>query len=346
MFFRYKANPQLLRSDVASLKKGDWVVIDEAQRVPELLNEVHSLYESVGLQFAITGSSARKLRRSDANLLAGRLLRCDFFPLTWNEVGSAKLFENCLAFGSLPATLNSPDSAPDMLASYVQTYLREEVAAEALTRNLEPFARFLMTAAQHHGQLLNIESIAKQAAIKRGSVDNYFRIIEDTLLGFRLPALRLGARAREVAHPKFYFFDAGVARAAAGWVREVVPEAWLGFSFETLVLNELRAYNSYKRLDKNFFHYSVTSSFDVDLLIEIKKKILQQPASYLAIEVKLAKKWQSAWTKILRNFADDKKSNVSKCFGVYLGSETLTDGNVTILNFTDFSQRLWAGEIF
>ena len=345
-FYRYQARPSLLREDVAHLLPGDWIVIDEAQRVPDLLHEVHSLYETKGLQFALTGSSARKLKRADANMLAGRALRCDFFPLTWAEMGDDAMQDLCLDYGSLPHVVTAPKFAPDTLASYVQTYLKEEVAAEALTRSLEPFARFLQVAAQRHGQLLNVESVAQEAAVKRRSVDNYFSILEDTLLGFRLPALRLGRRAKEVAHPKFYFFDAGVARAAAGWLRETMPDAWRGFSLETLVLNEIRAYNSYRRKDRNIYHYSVTGSLDVDFIVETAKKVMHSPAAYLAIEVKLAKKWQRSWSHALTSFCTGSEARIAKAYGIYLGADTISDGPVEVMNLNEFSRRLWEGRIF
>lgn len=345
-FFRYKANPAAIREDLADLKAGSWVVIDEIQRVPELLNEVHSLYETRGLEFALTGSSARKLKRANVNLLAGRALRCDFFPLTGAEIQDESLLSHAIEYGTLPAIVKSPHLAADTLASYVETYLKEEIAAEALTRNLEPFARFLMVAAQHHAQLLNVESVALQCSVKRRSVDNYFQIVEDTLLGFRLPAANLGARSKEAVHPKFYFFDPGVARGASGWLREQMPDTWRGFSFESLVLNEIRAYNSYRKKDKNIFHYTVTGSFNIDFLIENQKKILQQPASYIAVEVKLAKHWRPEWTKTLTDFSADKKSKIHTCYGIYLGKETQIHGATTVMNFQEFSRRLWSGQIF
>lgn len=347
-FFRYQAEPSMLRQQVEALRlaEGDWVVIDEAQRVPEILNEVHSLYESHGLNFALTGSSARKLKRADANLLAGRAIRRDFFPLVFGEIRYAADIHACIDFGTLPYVVTHPEFAADTLASYVATYLKEEIAAEAMVRNLEPFARFLMTCAQHHGQLLNIEAIAREASIKRRNADNYFQILEDTLLGIRLPAIRLGIKQKEASHPKFYFFDGGVARAAAGWIRETLPDAWRGFSFEGLVLGELRAYNSYLKRDKNIFHYAVTNSFDVDFVIETTKKILQRPATYIAIEVKLAKKWRSEWTSTLKQLVEAPNSPVSRGFGIYLGAESFQDGPITVLSFHDFVSKLWAGEVF
>lgn len=342
--YRYRSNPSLIRSDLAGLRAGDWAVIDEAQKVPDLLDEIHSLYESRRINFAITGSSARKLRRADVNLLGGRAIRCDFFPLAWAEIKRASLFEPCLAYGTLPPVLTDPTHAADTLASYVGTYLQEEIAAEALTRNIQPFARFLQVAARHHAQVLNVERVAQQAAIKRRTVDTYFEILEDTLLGLRLPAFRPGLRSKEVAHPKFYFFDAGVARAAAGWIRESMPEEWRGFSFETLVLGELRAFNSYRRKDRRFFHYSVTGAFDIDFVVETQKKVFNRPSRFVAIEAKASSQWRSEWNKPLAMLSE--KGSLDAVYGVYLGTKTLVNDTVTVLPFAEFSRRLWGGDIF
>lgn len=188
--YRYRSNPALIRADLAGLRAGDWVVVDEAQKVPDLLDEIHGLYESRRLHFAITSSSARKLRRADVNLLAGRAVRRDFFPLVWAEIEQPSLLGACLDHGTLPPVLADPVHAADTLASYVGTYLQEEIAAEALTRDVQPFSRFLQVGARHHAQVLNVERVAQQAAIKRRTVDTYFELLEDTLLGFRLPAFR------------------------------------------------------------------------------------------------------------------------------------------------------------
>lgn len=342
--FRYRAQPALIRSDLAHLRPGDWAVIDEAQKVPELLDEIHGLYESRRINFAITGSSARKLRRADVNLLAGRALRCDFFPLAWCEIDRPSLLPSCLDFGTLPHVLGDPAHAADTLVSYVGTYLQEEIAAEALTRSLQPFARFLQVAARHHAQLLNVERVAQQSAVKRRTVDTYFDLLADTLLGFRLPALRLGMRSKEAGHAKFYVFDAGVARAAAGWARETMPEEWKGYSFETLVLGELRAFNSYRRKDKQIFHYTVTGGFDVDFVVETEKKVLSRPARYVAIEAKAAARWKPEWSAALRAIAEHGR--VAAAYGVYLGTKTIVADGVTVMPFPEFSQRLWAEKIF
>jgi predicted AAA+ superfamily ATPase len=342
--YRYRSNPSLIRSDLAGLRSGEWAVIDEAQKVPDLLDEIHGLYESRHINFAITGSSARKLRRADVNLLGGRAIRCDFFPLAWAEIKQAALLEACLDYGTLPPVLSDPSYAADTLASYVGTYLQEEVAAEALTRNVQPFARFLQVAARHHAQVLNVERVAQQAAVKRRTVDTYFEILEDTLLGIRLPAYRPGFRSKEAAHPKFYFFDAGVARAAAGWIRETMPDEWRGFSFETLVLGELRAFNSYRRKDRRLFHYSVTGAFDIDFVVETKKKVFNRPARFVAIEAKASSQWRSEWNGPLATLSG--QGSIDAAYGVYLGQKTIVNDTVTVLPFAEFSRRLWSGDIF
>ena len=342
--YRYRSNPSLIRTDLAGLRAGEWAVIDEAQKVPDLLDEIHGLYESRHIHFAITGSSARKLRRADVNLLGGRAIRCDFFPLAWAEIRQPSFFEACLAYGTLPPVLTDPSHAADTLASYVGTYLQEEIAAEALTRSVQPFARFLQVAARHHAQVLNVERVAQQAAIKRRTVDTYFEILEDTLLGLRLPAYRPGFRSKEVAHPKFYFFDAGVARASAGWIRETMPEEWRGFSFETLVLGELRAFNSYRRKERRLFHYSVTGAFDVDFVVETRKKVFNRPARFVVIEAKASSEWRPEWTRPLATVSEH--GSIDAAYGVYLGKKTVVNDTVTVLPFAEFSRRLWAGDIF
>jgi uncharacterized protein len=262
----------------------------------------------------------------------------------WAEIRRPALLRACLEHGTLPHVLSDPRHAADTLVTYVGTYLQEEIAAEALTRNLQPFTRFLQVAARHHAQLLNVERIAQQAAVKRRTVDTYFEVLADTLLGFRLPALRLGLRAREAAHPKFYFFDAGVARAAAGWARDTMPEEWKGYSFETLVLGELRAFNAYRRKDRQIFHYSVTGGFDVDFVIETEKKVLTKPPRFVAIEAKASAHWKAAWSGHLAAFGAHR--HVTATYGVYLGTKTIVDDHVTVLPFAEFSRRLWAGDIF
>jgi len=194
------------------VRKGDWIVIDEIQRVPDLLNEVHDLIESKGRVFILTGSSARKLRRDSVNLLAGRALTYHMHPLTVREQGEAFRLEESLRYGHLPARFSEQDPAK-YLRDYVQTYLREEVMQEGLTRNAGQFSRFLEVASFSQGSLINVSEIARDARIQRAVAESYFSILEDLLIGVRLPVFSRRAKRKLIHHGKFFYFDAGVYRA-------------------------------------------------------------------------------------------------------------------------------------
>ena len=196
-------NPSLLRKMIARLRRGSWVVIDEVQRIPSLLNEVHRAIEDLGLKFALLGSSARKLRRTGVNLLGGRALVKYMHPLIPVEMGDEYEISRTLQYGSLPLIVASRNPA-EQLRGYVQSYLREEIQVEALVRNLPGFARFLQVAALFHGQVMNVDGVARDAGVARTTVQGYLEIIEDTLLAFRLPAFEGRLRVKEKRHPKLY----------------------------------------------------------------------------------------------------------------------------------------------
>ena len=218
------------------------MLIDEVQKVPELLDEVHHLYEERRLHFALSGSSARKLKRSGVNLLAGRAINRRMFPLTFPEYSSGNFSSDDLTeWGTLPLVLDQFEHRAETLSSYVDNYLRQELLEEGIVRNIEPFVRFLAVAGQMNGQTLNVENVARESKVGRTTVDKYFAVLVDTLIGFRLAAYQPSIRVNEVAHPKFYFFDAGVARAAAGLAFESLDKYYKGFLFETYLLNEVRA---------------------------------------------------------------------------------------------------------
>jgi predicted AAA+ superfamily ATPase len=190
----------------------DWVIIDEVQRVPDLLNEVHRLIESRKLRFVLSGSSARKLRRKGVNLLAGRALTRQMHPLTALELGKDFDLSRALRFGCLPFACTTEDPR-DYLKSYVATYLREEVQQEGFARNIGAFSRFLEAASFSQGSVLNMAAVARECAIPAKVVEDYFSILEDLLIAIRVPVFTRRAKRRLAAHPKFYFFDAGVFQA-------------------------------------------------------------------------------------------------------------------------------------
>ncbi len=344
-FIPLSQNPSLLREKIDHLKSGQWVVIDEIQRIPALLDEVHALYEEKHLHFALSGSSARKLKRGGANLLAGRALQKYLFPLIYQEYAGYAKLNDVIDWGCLPAVVMDKQNRADMLSTYVETYLRQELMEEGLLRRLEPFARFLKIAGIYNAQILNVENVARECHVSRTTVDKYFEILEDTLIGYRLFPIQLGLQTKETTHPKFYFFDSGVARACAGLIYEEVDNVWRGFSFETYILHELRAYNHYNKKNREFFYYKVSGGSEIDFLVELSKKTLSKAQEFLAIEVKCSKKWDRRWSK---NLSEIKKSSnkIRRLVGVYLGDEILTQGEVSIFPILEFLKRLEQGEFF
>ncbi len=339
-------NPSLLREKCGPLKAKDWVLIDEIQRVPELLNEVHSLYEDMKLNFALSGSSARKLKRGSANLLAGRALQTYMFPLVWPEFPKNWSLQDAIDWGGLPGLVTDPENKRAMLATYVETYLRQELLEEGLLRAAEPFMRFLNVAGIMNGQILNVENISREASVKRTTVQTYFEILEDTLIGFKLPAYQAGLKVKESRHPKFYFFDTGVARSCADLVRSEIDNSYRGFLFETFLLQQLRAYNSYSGAELKLSHYNITGSADIDCIVEIRKKTQSSAAEVICLEFKLSKKWDSKWNKAIDEFAGQGKVKVSRKIGIYLGREKLKKDGFEVWPAEDFLDQLFKGKIF
>lgn len=256
----------------------NWVIIDEIQRIPELLNEVHRLIENRHIRFVLTGSSARKLRKKGVNLLAGRAVTRSMHPLTTGELGDDFSLDHSLRYGLLPSVYIESDPG-DYLDSYVHTYLREEIQQEGLTRNLQTFARFLETASFSQGALLNIAEIARECGVNRKMAEEYFRILEDLLLASRLPVFTRRARRRTTAHPKFYLFDAGVFRAIRPKGPLDRPEEIDGAALETLIFQELRAINENYRMGYELYYWRTSNRQEVDF-------VLYGEQGLIAIEVK------------------------------------------------------------
>lgn len=221
------ADPELFADELRSRPPGSWVVVDEVQRIPGLLNYVHQFVEEQGLRFVLLGSSARKLKTSGTNLLAGRALWNVMYPLVPEELGDHFELDTVLSFGTIPLVWTSADRRRT-LESYVHLYLREEVRAESLVRNLPGFVRFLPIAALCHGQVVNIAGIARDAGVARTTVSGYLEILEDTLLATRLPAFEARLRVRERKHPKLYWTDPGLVRAVKRQLGPVTEEETVG----------------------------------------------------------------------------------------------------------------------
>lgn len=270
---RLALNPSLLAAEVA-LKKPRWVIVDEVQKIPPLLNAVHSIIENPQLSatmFALTGSSARKLKRSGANLLAGRAFVNHLFPLTHQELGSDFDLHQALEWGTLPKVtlLGSAREKAAFLRAYASTYLKEEVWAEHIIDKLEPFRKFLPICAQMSGEILNYTAIAKDVGVHDKTIKSYYQILEDTLLGFSLEPYHRSLRKRQKKAAKFFLFDTGVARALHGTLRAgLAPGGFdYGKAFEQWLIGEFHRLSSYQE-DDAVFSYIGTDSTEIDLIIE------------------------------------------------------------------------------
>jgi len=322
------------REKVEAHAHGSWIVVDEVQRLPGLLNEVHDLISrhGDGYKFALRGSSARKLRRLDVNLLAGRVIERAMFPLVARELGSEFDLDTVLRFGSLPGIYSDPSYRVEKLRAYVHTYLRQEIQQEALVKDLGSFHRFLRVAAIMHGQVVNHAAISRDAAVARTTVQRFFETLVDTLVGYLLPAWQAKAKVREHAKPKFYFFDPGVVRAICDLMDEPLADVQAGFLLEGFILHELRAAIEYQRLGGEIFYWSTPGSKEIDF-------IWVKGSRCVAVEVKNSRKWRSAYAKTINEFID--AGRVTRGFVVYRGTERYRSGKVTGLPVEDFLSLIY-----
>jgi predicted AAA+ superfamily ATPase len=303
-FRRLNARPELLRAELAAaLLKGPvtHVMIDEIQRVPALLNEVHSLIEThKDICFALSGSSARKLKRSHANMLGGRAWTFHLYPLTCQELGKHFDLARTLGFGTLPAVYLAQDNADriEILKSYVDTYIREEIEVEAQLRNIGTFLRFLPMVASENGAQINFLNIAREISTSHNTVRAYYQILEDTLLGFFLYPFTKSVRKKIARHPKFYLFDCGIVRAilkktSAPMIEESEE---FGRAFEHFLICEIQRINEYLRLDLDISFFRTESGSEVDC-------VLQFPSGEIwAIEIKSTINPSSSHCSGLRSF--------------------------------------------
>jgi predicted AAA+ superfamily ATPase len=308
------ADPSLFGAELRGLRKGSWAVIDEVQRIPTLLNEVHRFIEERNLRFALLGSSARKLNTAGTTLLAGRALRKRMFPFVPEELQKDFALERVLRFGGIPLIWMAEHKA-STLEAYVQMYLKEEIRAEALVRNLPGFVRFLPIAALFHGQVVNISGIARDSGVARTTVEGYLEILEDTLLTFRLPAFESRLRARERKHPKLYWVDPGLVRAIKKHLGPVANEE-RGVLLEGWILTLLRAYAEENELYDEIAYWSPTQARQVEVDF-----LLKRGRAYLAIEVKSQSRYSTSLLPGLR--AIGELPNLVRRILVYGGSRSL-----------------------
>ena len=335
---RLNRNPGALFDELSGLEKGSWVVIDEVQKAPVLLDQVHRLMETCGLRFVLSGSSARKLRRGGTNLLAGRAVTTELFPLVSAELGGDFELERALDLGGLPLVTVEP--APrEYLRSYADTYLDQEIRAEALTRNFAGFARFLEVAARSNGQMTNVSAIARDAGVARTSVQNHFDLLVDTLIGYWLSPWKLKTANKQVRHSKFYLFDCGVARALAGRMPYPVGDEERGSLLETLILGEMRAHLAYSGLRYPLHFWRDHHGAEVDVLAETA-------TGYTAVEIKASRRWERRFNRGLQKVRTHLGVEKTKCFGVYLGDREALIDDVRIFPAQTFLKLLWEGGVF
>jgi predicted AAA+ superfamily ATPase len=319
LFNDLTANPQRLSNFFPPGFK-DWIIIDEVQRIPDLLHEVHRLIETKKYRFVLTGSSPRKLKGRGPNLLAGRALTLSMHPLSVAELGDDFRLEHSLRYGQLPSVYTEADPKK-YLEAYVKTYLEEEIRQEGLTRNLSAFARFLEAASFSQGSVLSISSVARECHVERKVVESYFSILEDLMIGYRVPIFSKKAKRRLIVHPKFYFFDAGIYRILRPMGPLDAPEEVDGFALETLFLQELIALNSALDFGYKIFYWRTSNGREVDF-------VLYGPKGLLAFEIKRTSRIASAMLGGLKSFLADYP--MAKAYFVYTGNRRMYDGKIEI----------------
>jgi predicted AAA+ superfamily ATPase len=328
-----KSFPQARRYDLLSTREALRLSRDPGM----LYNEVHRLMEDRGLHFLLSGSSARKLKKGDVNLLAGRALTAHMFPLVSRELGGEADISRLMTEGSLPLAVTGSDPV-SFLTTYAETYLQEEIKAEALTRNVGHFSRFLEIAARQNAQLTNVKAMARDAGVARQTVQNYFEILNDTLIGYWLSPWKLKHSTKQVSHPKFYFFDAGVARALSGRLPYPPTQEETGTLLETVILNEIRAYISYSKLHYDVHFWRTYGGVEVDVVCETTEGLV-------AIEMKASSSWGKRYQKGLARISEDLGNGRVTCYGIYQGERPAEFGRVKVYPVIDFLTRLWEGEI-
>lgn len=330
----YLARPERLNEVISGSPSVTQIVIDEIQKVPALLDAVHSLIETDSkLRFVLTGSSARKIRHGAANLLAGRVVETAMHPFMAAELGDNFNLEHALQFGIVPLVISAEDPQAT-LKSYASLYLNEEVQAEGLVRNIGNFSRFLEGMSYSHGGVLNMAEVARECEVGRKTVQGYLEILEDLLLGFRIPIFTKRAKRHLASHPKFYYFDTGVFRS----LRPKGPldhiEEIEGVALEGLVAQHLRAWINYSNNDSSLYYWRTKSGNEVDFVV-------YGPDVFCAIEVKRKKRLGNKDVKGLRAFKQDYPE-AQACL-VYMGTERLVTNGILCLPCKDFLLNLTPG---
>ncbi|MSP61402.1 MAG: ATP-binding protein [Myxococcales bacterium] len=336
VFRTYSARPERLRELVLGRPDVRNIVIDEVQKVPELLPAVHALIERRrGLRFILTGSSARKLKRAGVDLLGGRAVMRSLHPYMAAELGSRFSLDEALSHGLLPLVL-AADEPRDVLRAYAALYLREEVQLEGLVRSVGAFSRFLEAVSFSHAAPVNLAAVARDCQVERKTVEGYVEVLEDLLLAFRLPVFTRRAKRELAAHPKLFFFDAGVYRSLRPSGPLDSPEEIAGPALEGLVAQHLRAWIAYTDAEHQLFCWRTRSGVEVDL-------VLYGARGLFAFEVKNAARLRGGDLRGLKSFREDYPD--ATCALLYRGPERLLVDGIPCLPVGDFLTRLHPGEL-
>jgi predicted AAA+ superfamily ATPase len=332
VFLRYQTNPSQFREAILANSSADLIIVDEIQKIPALLNEIHWLIVNHNIQFILSGSSARRILRSGANLLGGRALRYELYPLIEAEIPDFDLLK-ALNNGLLPRHYLS-DNPQKMISAYIGNYLRDEISIEAKIRNITAFSQFLEAAAFSNGEIVNYTNVASECGVSSTTVKEYFQILEDTLIGRFLPSFQKKPKRRVILAPKFYYFDVGIANNLLKRGKIEMGSEAFGHAFEHFIYQELYAHSKYTDLNYSISYWRTASQVEVDFILGDHE---------VAIEVKGTKNVQSRDVKGLKSFAEEYK--VKKSIVVSNDPVERLMGNVLIMPWKIFLEKLWAGEI-
>lgn len=329
----FKRNPNALKEALKDKPSGTLVIIDEIQKVPELLDIVHSLMVDNGLWFILSGSSARKLKKSSANTLGGRAIPETLYPLVWPEVTDFQL-DRAVQNGMIPRHYMVED-ATKRLKGYVEVYLNEEIREEGEVRELDAFERFMEIAAISDGEMLNYSNIASDCGVSVKTVQSYFQILYDTLIGYEIPAYRKTVKRKIVQAPRFYYFDVGLANYLMGryFLKRGTDD--YGHAFEHLVIQEIIAYKGYNDKKEIISYWRTYDKKEVDVVIGDAK---------VAIEIKSSEQIKTKHKAGLRAFKEEHPD--CRLILVSLEVVTRTSEDIEMIYVLDFFKKLWGGEIF
>jgi predicted AAA+ superfamily ATPase len=329
---RLVQKPDILRETVLANLNMQPVIIDEIQRIPELLNEVHWLISNHGVRFILSGSSPRKILRTGANLLGGRALRYELYPLVSAEIPDFDLLR-AVNHGLLPRHYDAANPKK-MISAYIGSYLRDEIVTEARVRKVETFSRFLEVAALTNGEMVNYTNIASDCGVSTTTVKEYFQILEDTLIGKYLPSFQKRPKRRVIAAPKFYLFDVGVANSLLGRGKIEAGTELFGKAFEHFIYQEIYAHSRYSEQEYPVYYWRTASQLEIDFVLGDHE---------IAIEVKATEQANARHLKGLKAFAEEY--TVKKLILVSNDPLPRLVDDILILPYKVFLERLWAGEI-